>query len=144
VKNDGLRTHCDCGVRVRVLWSGPIGPDSRPILLVCGHHPRSPCEFRQVIPEAAVIVDQPEVSTQASAPIPEPASAPADQDSEVERLQREVAEMRALFDMQWKRMGEATARWRAEDPEARALIMPDLGALLQWLMDDADRARAGH
>lgn len=38
---------------------------------------------------------------------------------------------------------EATARWRAEDPEARGLTMPDLGELLRWLMDDADRARAG-
>jgi hypothetical protein len=55
----------------------------------------------------------------------------------------EVADLRALFAMQWDRMAEATARWRAEDPEARALIMPDLGDLLQWLMDDTDRARAG-
>lgn len=47
----------------------------------------------------------------------------------------EVAELRQVFDMQWKRMGEATALWRAEDPEARALVMPDLGDLLKWLMD---------
>lgn len=45
--------------------------------------------------------------------------------------------------LQWKRSREAVERWRAEDPEARALVIPDLGALLQWLMDDADRARAG-
>lgn len=48
----------------------------------------------------------------------------------------------SLFQMQWRRMAEATARWRAEDPEDRALVMPDLGVLLRWLMDDADRARA--
>lgn len=49
-----LRTHCDCGVRVRILWSEPLGgPQSRPVLLVCGRHHRE-CEFRQVIPEDAV------------------------------------------------------------------------------------------
>jgi hypothetical protein len=54
---------------------------------------------------------------------------------------REVAELRALFDLQFKRIGEATARWRSEDPAARALELPDLGDLLQWLMADADRLR---
>jgi len=58
-------------------------------------------------------------------------------------LLAELDEMRALFDMQWRRMGDATDRWRAEDPAARNLVMPDLGALLRWLMDDADKARAG-
>lgn len=62
---------------------------------------------------------------------------------DTQRLEREVAEHRALFDLQWRRMAEATGRWRAENPEARALIMPDLGYLLRWLMDDADRARNG-
>lgn len=52
----------------------------------------------------------------------------------------EAADLRAVFAMQWDRMTEATARWRAEDPEARALLTPDLGVLLQWLMNDADRA----
>jgi hypothetical protein len=54
---------------------------------------------------------------------------------------QELIELRSLFALQWERMREATERWRAEDPEGRALIMPDLGALLRWLMDDADRAR---
>jgi hypothetical protein len=62
--------------------------------------------------------------------------------AEVERLQAEVVDMRALFDLQWRRMAEATARWRAEDPGARALVMPDLGDLLQWLMGELDRAVA--
>lgn len=52
----------------------------------------------------------------------------------------ELVELRYLFQLQWDRMAEATARWRAEDPDARALSMPDLGVLLKWLMDDADRA----
>lgn len=54
-----------------------------------------------------------------------------------------LAEMQALFDMQWKRMGQATERWRAEDPEGRALTQPDLGDLLKWLMDKADQAAVG-
>lgn len=54
----------------------------------------------------------------------------------------ELADLKVLFELQRTRMGEATARWRAEDPQARARIMPDLGDLLRWLMDDADQARA--
>jgi len=54
---------------------------------------------------------------------------------------QELHDLRALFALQQTRMREATARWRAEDPEARALVWPDLGALLEWLMNDADRAR---
>lgn len=53
----------------------------------------------------------------------------------------ELADLRVLFQMQHDRMAEATQRWRAEAPEARALTLPDLGALLRWLMDDADQAR---
>ncbi len=60
-------------------------------------------------------------------------------DPDVLSLADEVATMRALFDLQWRRMTEATARWRAEDPDARAQVMPDLGALLQWLMGEQDR-----
>lgn len=60
----------------------------------------------------------------------------------VERDQSgELADLRALFQLQWTRSREADARWRAEDPEARANVWPDLGVLLKWLMDDADRAR---
>lgn len=59
----------------------------------------------------------------------------------LERALAEVADLRALFDLQWTRMGEATDRWRAEDPEARALVMPDLGALLQWLIAERDAQR---
>jgi len=54
----------------------------------------------------------------------------------------EMAEFRALFQLQWTRSRDADARWRAEDPEARANVWPDLGVLLKWLMDDADQARA--
>lgn len=50
-------------------------------------------------------------------------------------FREQVEENQALFDLQWTRMGEATALWRAEDPGARELIQPDLGALLTWLME---------
>lgn len=49
-------------------------------------------------------------------------------------LAQEVAELRALFDLQWTRMAEATALWRQESPDERALVMPDLGDLLGWLL----------
>ncbi len=52
----------------------------------------------------------------------------------------DAAALQALFDLQWTRMGEATAMWRAEKPDERALIMPDLGDLLAWLMARAQPA----
>ncbi|WP_033338987.1 hypothetical protein [Catenuloplanes japonicus] len=61
---------------------------------------------------------------------------------EIERLDAEAGDLRALFELQWTRTREADARWRAEDPTARAHIMPDLGELLRWLMDDADQVRS--
>lgn len=58
--------------------------------------------------------------------------------------EEDVTDIRLLFEIQQTRMREATERWRAEDPEARAQVLPDLGALLRWLMDDADKARHDH
>lgn len=54
----------------------------------------------------------------------------------------ELRDLRHLFEIQQRRMREATERWRAEDPATRAHILPDLGDLLTWLMRDADKARA--
>lgn len=54
----------------------------------------------------------------------------------------ELAEMQALFDLQWTRMGDATRLWVAEDPKTRAGILPDLGDLLTWLIKRGDDARA--
>lgn len=51
----------------------------------------------------------------------------------------EARDLRALFDLQYGRMHEATKLWRAEDPAARALVMPDLGALLEWLLNRIER-----
>lgn len=58
---------------------------------------------------------------------------------ELDRLRADNADYRALFDVQWDRMAEATARWRSESPDLRALIMPDLGALLTWLIERLPR-----
>ncbi len=52
-----------------------------------------------------------------------------------------AAEHQALFDLQYKRMAEATALWRAESPDERELIQPDLGTLLSWLMGRAEAQR---
>jgi hypothetical protein len=55
-----------------------------------------------------------------------------------DRLSAEIADHRALFDLQWTRMGKATELWRQEDPGARDLILPDLGELLDWLIARGD------
>lgn len=60
----------------------------------------------------------------------------------IEGLRAELAGYREVFELGFTRMVEAAERWRAEDPAARALVMPDLGDLLAWLMADADRLRA--
>lgn len=54
----------------------------------------------------------------------------------------EAAELRALFDLQWTRVREATAAWQAEDPAARDLTWPDLARLVEWLMDRAGLPRS--
>lgn len=50
---------------------------------------------------------------------------------------QELGELRALLDLQQRRMTEATEAWRAEAPDERELVMPDLGDLLTWLMTRA-------
>ena len=62
--------------------------------------------------------------------------------AEVRAAREEVADLRAIFDLQWTRTREADERWRAEAPEERAGVMPDLGVLIKWLMDRADQAEA--
>lgn len=52
---------------------------------------------------------------------------------------RERDELRALFALQHTRDAEAVALWRAESPEERELLHPDLGRLLEWLMARGER-----
>jgi chromosome condensin MukBEF ATPase and DNA-binding subunit MukB len=58
-----------------------------------------------------------------------------EQQGEINKLKAELADYRALFDLQFTRMQEASALWRAEAPEERYNVMPDLGELLTWLME---------
>jgi hypothetical protein len=58
-----------------------------------------------------------------------------EQQEEINQLKLELADYKALFDLQFTRMQEASALWRAEVPEERHNIMPDLGELLTWLME---------
>lgn len=58
----------------------------------------------------------------------------------VEQLRVENIELNELFDLQHKRTTEAVEAWRAADPDNRKGILPDLGALLEWLLDQARRA----
>jgi hypothetical protein len=51
--------------------------------------------------------------------------------------EQRLAEYDQLFDIQWKRMQHATELWRAEAPQERALVQPDLGNLLAWLIEKA-------
>jgi hypothetical protein len=59
-------------------------------------------------------------------------------EEDINALRAEAFELRALFELQQRRLKGATDRWRAEDPETRARIIPDLGVLVQWLMERAD------
>lgn len=43
------------------------------------------------------------------------------------------------FELQWRRMADATAMWRAAT--GKHMILPDLGDLLKWLMDEIERLR---
>lgn len=68
-------------------------------------------------------------------------------DLAVRQLESKLAEYQHLFDLQWTRMQRATELWRAEFPADRALVQPDLGALLDWLIDRghaAGRAQAAN
>ena len=50
------------------------------------------------------------------------------------RVEDEVKELQAVFDLQQTRMGEATKLWQQATGEHDTL--PDLGVLLDWLMGE--------
>ena len=56
-----------------------------------------------------------------------------------EALIRQLREYDQMFALQFDRASEATALWREEDPKARALVLPDFGDLLVWLMNRGGR-----
>lgn len=49
------------------------------------------------------------------------------------KAEEAAKELQALFDLQQTRYGEATKMWRDAHP-GNDLVMPDLGALLEWMM----------
>lgn len=50
---------------------------------------------------------------------------------------QERDELRALFNLQFTRMHQATMLWRQYHP-GNDLVQPDLGALLDWLLEEID------
>jgi hypothetical protein len=53
------------------------------------------------------------------------------------RIREENVELNALFDLQLTRMSAATSFWQHFNP-GNDLVLPDLGRLLEWLMDQAN------
>ncbi len=65
---------------------------------------------------------------------------PAQAVAHVRILLAERDEMVALFEAKCRRMEAPTALWQQEDPAAREGVLPDLGYLLKWLMDQRNAA----
>ena len=59
---------------------------------------------------------------------------------ELIELAKRTAELDALFDLQWKRMGEATKAWQEAHP-GKDDVWPDLGDLLTWLLEERNNWR---
>lgn len=59
---------------------------------------------------------------------------------DIRHMEADNEELNQLFDLQHKREVEAIQRWQAEDPQGRALTMPDYGRLLDWLKEKLDTA----
>jgi hypothetical protein len=64
--------------------------------------------------------------------------------ADLSRTEETLAQYQQLFALQWNRVQEATKLWRAEDPEKRANITPDLGTLVGWLMERAKTGEQTH
>lgn len=52
---------------------------------------------------------------------------------EIAALREENIDLNKLFDLQYTRMGEAVAVWRAHNP-GNERVVPDLGNLLTWML----------
>lgn len=59
--------------------------------------------------------------------------------AERDAARAEVAELQALIDLQRTRMDAARALWQDAHPEKKN-VWPDLGDLLEWLMQERDAA----
>ena len=56
--------------------------------------------------------------------------------------EEEVKELQAVFDLQQTRMGKGTKMWRIAT--GKNDVLPDLGDLLDWLMDQIEKAEAAN
>lgn len=56
-------------------------------------------------------------------------------------LNRELIDLRALFDLRWKADQRAVKRWKAAHPE-RQLVWPDHADMVVWLIEQADENAA--
>ena len=61
-----------------------------------------------------------------------------EKDKRIAELEMENKELNALFDLQQTRMRLATLAWRAAHP-GNDLVSPDLGTLLDWLIERGNR-----
>jgi hypothetical protein len=55
-----------------------------------------------------------------------------------EALEKELAEMKASFDLRWNADRRAIARWQAEHPE-KGHVWPDHADMVVWLLDQNDK-----
>jgi hypothetical protein len=60
---------------------------------------------------------------------------------DIESHKADADSLNALFDMQHGRVREAEQLWRDNNP-GNEMVMPDLGKLVQWLMDDREKYKA--
>lgn len=58
----------------------------------------------------------------------------------VDRAEEEAAELSKIFELQWKADQRAIDAWRAAHPGS-ALVLPDRGRLVLWLLEKAEQDR---
>lgn len=56
-----------------------------------------------------------------------------DRATELQKAEQDLADLETTFDLQWKADMDAVAIWRKEDPEGRALKLPDRRNQFVWL-----------
>lgn len=68
---------------------------------------------------------------------------PRNAGAEVQRLEKELAELQDSFDLRWKADMRAIARWRAvvtsRESEALIGVLPDHADLCVWLLGEVER-----
>jgi hypothetical protein len=57
-----------------------------------------------------------------------------------EKAADQIADLEFTFDLRWKADMRAIERWQSENPEKRALTLPDHTDLCVWLLEKLDAA----